>query len=110
MKKLIINSILLMGMLLLNSSCINDDDFIQEGVLKITFSQTTQIKNDTKVVVDVMDITDKEHVIITKESFGNRPIEITLNTGNYLVRVMTDNHTTLRAFQIQKDKVYSISI
>ena len=62
-------------MLLLNFSCINDDDFIQEGVLKITFSQTTQIKNDTKVVVDVMDITDKEHVIFTKESVSSTYFE-----------------------------------
>jgi hypothetical protein len=110
MKKSIITSILLMGMLLFGSSCVNDDEFIQEGVLKITFSDTISIKNDTKVVVDVMDIADREHVIFTKESVGNRPVEITLNTGNYLVRVMTDNHTTLRAFQIQKDKVYEISI
>ncbi len=110
MKKSIITSILFIGLILFGSSCINDDNFIQEGVLKVTFSDAANITNDTKIVIDVMDISDREHVILTKESVGKRPVEITLNTGNYLVRVMADGHTTLRAFQIQKDKIYEMLI
>lgn len=110
MKKIIISSIFFIGMMLCASSCINEDDFIQEGILKITFSNTYSVSNNTKVSVEVMDIMDREHVIISKEFVGNRPVEFTLNTGNYLVRIMSDGHNTLRAFQIQKNKVCEISI
>ena len=110
MKKSIITSILFIGLILFGSSCINDDNFIQEGVLKVTFSDADNITNDTKIVIDVMDISDREHVILTKESVDKRPVEITLNTGNYLVRVMADGNTTLRAIQIQKDKIYEMLI
>lgn len=98
-------STLMMGVLFLVSSCVNDD-FLQEGMLRISFN-STEVTN-AKTHVDVMDIADCEHTIVQKENVGTRPIEIKLNTGNYLVRIMTDSKTSILGIQIQKDKVSEI--
>ena len=105
-KRKMIFSTLMMGVLFLVSSCVNDDDFLQEGMLRISFN-STEVTN-AKTHVDVMDIADREHTIVQKESVGTRPIEIKLNTGNYLVRIMTDSKTSIQGIQIQKDKVSEI--
>ena len=106
-KRKMIISTLMMGVLFLVSSCVNDDDFLQEGMLRVSF-KSPEVKINTGTHVDVMDIADREHTIVQKESVGTRPIEIKLNTGNYLVRIMTDSKSAIQGVQIQKDKVSEI--
>ena len=110
MKNMILNVFLLIGTVMLASSCCNDDDYIQEGILRVSFSNLSSISNDAKVSVEIMDIANREHVIVEKITYGNCPIEITLNTGNYLVRIMSGSLIKLQGIQIRKDKVTELSL
>lgn len=110
MKRIILGLAFLLGTAFGVSSCINDDDLLQEGTLRITFNNSTNIISDTKISVEVMDIADREHVIVEKSSVGTRPVEITLNTCNYLVRVIAGVNIKLQGVQIQRNKTTEVSI
>lgn len=110
MKKIILGLTILLGIAFGVSGCINDDDLLQEGTLRITFNNSANITSDTNISVEIMDIVDREHVIVEKSSNGTRPVEITLNTGNYLVRVIAGVNIKLQGVQIQKNKTTEVSI
>lgn len=92
-------------------SCVNDEDFLQEGTLRVTFKTSSDITPKTQVTVEVMDFTDTPGTskpIVTENSVGRRPIEVKLNTGNYKVRTSIGFNIDLRGIQIRKDRTTEI--
>lgn len=110
MKK-IFNSLLPVLLLLMCQSCMNEDDFLQEGTLRITFSIKSNVTNKTPITVEVIDFADNisnAKPIVIQNSVGKRPIEIKLNTGNYLIRTTIGANTVIKGVQIKKDKATEI--
>lgn len=92
------------------SSCVSDDDFVQEGTLRVTFT-AFEVDEQTSVTVEVMDFADNPgnaHPVMELNSMGRKPIEARLNVGNYLVRTMYGLKTDLRGVQIRKDETTEI--
>lgn len=90
-------------------SCVNDGDFIQEGILRVSFKNSTIVGSQTDVLIEIMDVANREYVILEESSIGSRPIEINLNTGNYLLRITYGNEVLLKGFQIRKGKATEIN-
>ena len=73
-------------------SCIDEDDFIQEGNLRVEFTNDIYIRHDEKVTIYVMDIRGNEKLhAYDKVSYGKIPIEINgINVGTYRIAMKAE--------------------
>ena len=87
-------------------SCISEDDFLQEGTLRIIINKDVNngIDNNTPIHVIVTDPYDKSLHIAERRRTGPGKIDIVLNTGNY--RVIVNSNTY--AAQIRKGRVTEV--
>ena len=73
-------------------SCIDEDDFIQEGNLRVEFTNDIYIRHDEKVTIYVMDIRGEEKLhAYEKVSYRKNPIEINgINVGTYRIAMIAE--------------------
>lgn len=94
-------------LLFLCQSCTDEDDFLQEGTLRVTFGMKSNITAKTPITVEVMDFADNlvnAKPVVTHNSVGKRPVEIQLNVGNYIVRTNMGSDIEIEGVQIRKGK------
>ena len=112
MKKLLLFILPLM-LSLVCMSCISEDDFLQEGTLRVNVQRDMDhgIDSNVKIHVIVADAYDKTLHIAEKRKTGTGKIDLTLNTGNYRVFVyLNDNFWDDYAAQVRKGRVTELNI
>lgn len=85
-------------------SCVDDEDFIQEGNLRVEYSQECEINKDDVVTVSVYDVRGTENLVVcSKQSYGKAPVEFTgINVGTYRVSISSKYCHRTMDVQIRK--------
>ena len=112
MKKLLLFILPLM-LSLVCMSCISEDDFLQEGTLRVNLQRDMDhgVDSNVRIHVIVADAYDKSLHIAEKRKTGPGKIDFVLNTGNYRVFVyLNENLRDDYAVQIRKGRVTDLNI